>query len=60
MLSLAAQWVDEELQQHQVLLCCQELSRSHTAANLTATFDTMLQQWEIDNIRVHVSGGVRQ
>lgn len=44
MLSLTAQWVNEEFEQQQVLLHCQEMPGSHTAANLTATFDTMLQR----------------
>lgn len=54
MLSLTAQWVDEDFQQHQVLLHCQEMPGSHSAANLTTTFDTMLQRWNIDKTRVHV------
>lgn len=53
MLSLTATWVDKDFQQ-QVLLHCQEMTGSHTAANIAATFDTMLQRWGLEKNRIHV------
>lgn len=54
MLSLTAQWVDDDFQLHQVILQCQEMVGSHTAANLAFTFERMLEDWGIDRSRVHV------
>ncbi|KAJ8391358.1 hypothetical protein AAFF_G00089880 [Aldrovandia affinis] len=54
MISLTAQWVDEDFQLQQVLLHCTEMPGSHSAINLTAKFDEMLQRWNIDKTRVHV------
>ena len=54
MLSLTAQWLDDEFELHQVLLCCEECPGSHTADNLRAKFDKMLAEWKIDKKRVHV------
>ena len=54
MLSLTAQWLDDEFELHQVLLHCEECPGSHTADNLTAKFEKMLAEWKIDKKRVHV------
>ena len=54
MLSLTAQWLDDEFELHQVLLHCEECPGSHTADNLRAKFEKMLVEWEIDKKRVHV------
>ena len=59
MLSLTAQWVDDDFPLHQVMLQCQEMVGSHTAANLAFTFDRMLQHWGIDRRR-YACGVVRQ
>ncbi|XP_060768344.1 zinc finger BED domain-containing protein 4-like [Neoarius graeffei] len=54
MLSLTAQWLDDEFELHQVLLYCEECPGSHTADNLRAKFEKMMAEWNIDKKRVHV------
>lgn len=54
MFSLTAQWTDKQFEHHEVLLHCKELSGSHIAANLAAEFKAMLNQWEIEQARVHI------
>lgn len=54
MLSLTAQWLDDEFELQRALLHCEEMPGSHTAANLQTKFEKMLQRWNIDKKRVHV------
>lgn len=54
LLSPTAHWVDKDLQQQHVFLHWLEMSVSHTAASLAATFDKMVQQWGLDKTRVHI------
>lgn len=54
MLSLTAQWIDQQFERQQVLLRCKEMPGSHTAANLSVEFKAMLDQWNISHESVHV------
>ena len=53
-LSLTAQWIDADFKLHKVVLHTQECPGSHTAVNIAAAFESMLQKWDIANKRVHV------
>lgn len=54
MLSLNAQFVDENFELHKVVLHSQDFSGSHTVEALAATFIDMFQTWGIPKEKVHV------
>lgn len=54
MLSLTAQWLDEDFNMKKTLLHAQECSGSHTAAAIREAFEGMFEQWKIPLERVHV------
>lgn len=54
MLSLTAQWINENFELKQAVLHSQEFSGSHTAAALAGAFNNMLESWNIPKDRVHV------
>ncbi|XP_060769444.1 zinc finger BED domain-containing protein 4-like [Neoarius graeffei] len=53
MLSLTAQWVDENFKLRQVVLQSQEFKGSHTAGAISDAFNRMFESWQIDRARVH-------
>ena len=53
MLSMTAQWVDENFQLKRVVLQCQEFKGSHTSAAIKDAFSSMFERWGIDRTRVH-------
>ncbi|QQP37372.1 Uncharacterized protein FKW44_017613, partial [Caligus rogercresseyi] len=53
MLSLTAQWVDENFLLQRIVLQCQEFKGSHTAAAISGAFDSMFERWGIDRTKVH-------
>lgn len=54
MLSLTAQWLDEDFHVQKALLHAQECCGSHTAAMICQAFETMLERWNITKDKVHV------
>lgn len=54
MLSLTAQWLDEDFNLQQAMLHAQECPGSHTAAMICQAFNTMLAHWNITKDQVHV------
>ncbi|KAM4559372.1 zinc finger BED domain-containing protein 4 [Odontesthes bonariensis] len=53
MLSLTAQWVDEDFQLKRVVLQCQEFKGSHSSVAISGAFNSMFERWGIDSTRVH-------
>ncbi|CAI5676938.1 unnamed protein product [Oreochromis niloticus] len=53
LLSLTAQWIDEEFVRHQVTLHAKSFRGSHTSQSIATAFDTMLQTWDIPKTSVH-------
>ncbi|ROL47291.1 Zinc finger BED domain-containing protein 4 [Anabarilius grahami] len=54
MLSLTAQWIDEDFTLKKAVLHSQECSGSHTAAAIASAFESMFGKWKIERERVHV------
>ncbi|XP_039591329.1 zinc finger BED domain-containing protein 4-like isoform X2 [Polypterus senegalus] len=54
MLSMTAQWLDEEYNMHRATLHAQELPGSHTAQTINNTFEKIFQHWNIGKETVHV------
>lgn len=54
MLSLTAHFIDQNFEQHNVVLHCQEFTGSHTAEALAAAFSDMFRSWGIPREKVHV------
>lgn len=54
MLSLTAQWIDEDFTLKKAVLHSQECSGSHTAAAIAFAFESMFGKWKIERERVHV------
>ncbi|XP_051811092.1 zinc finger BED domain-containing protein 4-like [Acanthochromis polyacanthus] len=54
MLSLTAQWIDEDFTLKKAVLHSQECSGSHTAASIASAFDSMFKKWNISKEMVHV------
>ncbi|KAK7886511.1 hypothetical protein WMY93_026132 [Mugilogobius chulae] len=54
MLSLTAQWLDEDFNLHKTTLHSQELPGSHTADAISQAFEGMLETWHIAKGKVHV------
>ena len=54
MLSLTAQWIDEEFVRHRVTLHVKSFRGSHTSQTIAGAFDSMLQTWDIPKTSVHV------
>ena len=54
MLSLTAQWLDEDFNLQKATLHAQECPGSHTAAMICQAFNTMLANWNITKDQVHV------
>ncbi|XP_061128956.1 zinc finger BED domain-containing protein 4-like [Syngnathus typhle] len=53
MLSLTAQWMDEDFKLQKILLHSQEFRGSHTAAAISDAFTNMCDTWHIDRSKVH-------
>ena len=54
MLSLTAQWIEDDFTLQKVVLHTQECRGSHTGANIAAAFNTMFATWGIPKEHVHV------
>ncbi|XP_060794595.1 zinc finger BED domain-containing protein 4-like [Neoarius graeffei] len=54
MLSLTAQWIDDNFEMKRAVLHAQEFSGSHTGAAIASAFDCMFAQWKIKKDSVHV------
>lgn len=54
LLSLTAQWIDEEFVRHQVTLHAKSFRGSHTSQTIATAFNSMLQTWDIPKTSVHV------
>ncbi|XP_077083328.1 zinc finger BED domain-containing protein 4-like [Siphateles boraxobius] len=54
MLSLTAQWIEENFEMKRVVLHAQECPGSHTGAAIARAFESMLAQWNITKDMVHV------
>ncbi|XP_060764433.1 zinc finger BED domain-containing protein 4-like [Neoarius graeffei] len=54
MLSLTAQWLDQDFNLQKATLHAQECPGSHTAIMICQAFDTMLMHWSITKDQVHV------
>ncbi|XP_034542641.1 zinc finger BED domain-containing protein 4-like [Notolabrus celidotus] len=54
MLSLTAQWIDENFEMKRAVLHAQEFAGSHTGAAIASAFDSMFAQWKIKKDNVHV------
>ncbi|XP_073331910.1 zinc finger BED domain-containing protein 4-like [Pagrus major] len=53
LLSLTAQWLDEEFIRHHVTLHAKSFRGSHTSQSIAGAFDSMLQTWNIPKTSVH-------
>lgn len=54
LLSLTAQWTDDEFTPHQVILHGKPVRCSHTSQAIVGAFDSMLQTWGIPKKAVHI------
>lgn len=54
MLSLTAQWIDEDFNVRKAILHSQELSGSHTSQAIFNAFEMMFRRWNITKEKVHV------
>ncbi|KAM4560530.1 zinc finger BED domain-containing protein 4-like [Odontesthes bonariensis] len=54
LLSLTAQWIDSSFALRRATLHVQEFRGSHTAERIQTAMENMLNNWAIDNTRVHV------
>lgn len=53
LISLTAQWIDEEFVRHHVTLHAKSFRGSHTSQTIAGAFDSMLQTWNIPKMSVH-------
>ena len=54
MLSLTAQWIDDNFEMRRAVLHAQEFAGSHTGTAIASAFDCMFAQWKIPKENVHV------
>ncbi|XP_030258004.1 zinc finger BED domain-containing protein 4-like [Sparus aurata] len=54
MLSLTAQWIDENFEMKRAMLHAQEFTGSHTGTAIASAFDNMFTEWRIRKENVHV------
>lgn len=54
MLSLTAQWINDNFEMKRAVLHAQEFAGSHTGAAIASAFDCMFAQWKIKKDNVHV------
>ena len=54
MLSLTAQWIDDNFEMRRSVLHAQEFAGSHTGTAIASAFDCMFAQWKIPKENVHV------
>lgn len=54
MLSLTAQWIDDNFEMKRAVLHAQEFPGSHTGTAIASAFDRMFAQWRIPKENVHV------
>ncbi len=53
LISLTAQWIDEEFVHHHVTLHAKPFRGSHNSQTIAGAFDSMLQTWDIPKKSVH-------
>lgn len=54
LISLTAEWIDDDFKLQKAILHIKEFRGSHTNQAITDEFDVMLQTWDIHKSAVHV------